>query len=171
MKKTFYSLVLVSSLSLTACSTIMNSLPFVYTLDIQQGNLINQDMIDQLKPQMTKRQVLYIMGSSMLVDVFHQQRWDYIYSEKLDGEARKQKRLSLFFEGDILSGIQGDFRPSSSPVSRQSYETTIEVPPRDLEKTLWEKITGLFDSDSPEIEPVLKEKSNEIVTQTVDDQI
>lgn len=104
-------------------------------------------MVDQLKPNMTKRQVLYIMGSSMLVDVFHQKRWDYLYSEQLDGEPRKQKRLSLFFDGDILSSIQGDFRPTKNKIASKSEETTVDVPVRNLEKTLWEKITGIFSSD------------------------
>lgn len=147
MKKTVYPLVLVSMISLTACSSAMESLPFVYTLDVQQGNIINQEMIDKLKPKMTKRQVLYVMGSSMLKDVFHKKRWDYLYSEQLDGEPRKQKRLALFFNGNILSNIQGDFRPSSTPTKRKSTETTVNVPPRNLEKTLWEKITGIFSSD------------------------
>lgn len=125
----------------------MNNLPGVYTLDIQQGNIISQDLVDQLRPNMTKRQVLYIMGSSMLVDVFHQKRWDYLYSEQLDGEARKQKRLSLFFDGDQLVGVQGDFKLSSLAVAKQSKTTTLELPPREFDKTLWEKITGLFSDD------------------------
>jgi outer membrane protein assembly factor BamE len=125
----------------------MNNLPGVYTLDIHQGNIINQELIDQLRPKMTKRQVLYIMGSSMLVDVFHQKRWDYLYSEQLGGEERKQKRLSLFFDGDKLIGVQGDFKLSSQAVAKKSKETTLEIPPRDLDKTLWEKITGLFSGD------------------------
>ena len=136
-------------MTLSACSNVLNNLPGVYTLDIQQGNIINQDMIDQLRPNMTKRQVLYIMGSSMLVDVFHQKRWDYLYSEQLSGEKRQQKRLALFFNGDILVNIQGDFKPSTLRVSKKSNESTVDVPPRDLEKTVWEKITGLLSDDSP----------------------
>ncbi len=127
----------------------MENLPGVYTLDIHQGNIINQDMVDQLKPDMTKRQVLYVMGSSMLVDVFHEQRWDYIYSVQLDGEQRKQKRLSLFFKDEKLSGIQGDFRPSALNTNKKSKEITVNVPPRDLDKTLWEKITSLFSFTEP----------------------
>jgi outer membrane protein assembly factor BamE len=147
MRKHFYPLIIFSSFTLTACSTILENIPGIYTLDIQQGNIINQEMVDQLKPNMTKRQVLYIMGSSMLVDVFHQKRWDYLYSEQLDGEPRKQKRLSLYFEGDSLSNIQGDFRPSKKGASNKSEETIVDVPPRDLERTLWEKITGLFSEE------------------------
>lgn len=149
MRKPIYPIFLVLSLSLTSCTTIMENLPGVYKLDIQQGNMINQDMIDQLKPSMTKRQVLYVMGSSMLIDVFHQKRWDYVYSEELDGEPRKQKRLSLFFNEDKLSGVQGDFKPNPDVKGIKSNEVTIDVPPRDLDKTLWGKIVALFSSNDP----------------------
>lgn len=143
MRKSIYPLVLITSITLSGC---------IYTLDIQQGNIINQEIVDQLRPNMTKRQVLYVMGSSMLVDVFHQKRWDYIYSEQPGGEERTQKRLSLFFEGDRLVSVQGDLRPSSMPVKKPSNETTIDIPERDLDKTLWQKITGLFSSDDTELE-------------------
>ena len=145
---------MLSSFTFSGCSSILNNLPGVYSLDVQQGNIINQEMIDQLRPKMTKRQVLYIMGSSMLIDVFHQKRWDYIYSEQPGGEQRKQKRLALFFDGDELIGVQGDFRPSTLPVIRESNETTIDVPARKLDKTLWEKITGMFDKNSVETSEV-----------------
>ncbi|MGR9115969.1 MAG: outer membrane protein assembly factor BamE [Gammaproteobacteria bacterium] len=128
----------------------MESLPGVYKLDIQQGNIIDQETIDQLRPGMNKRQVLYIIGSPMLNDVFHQQRWDYVFSEQKDDGPRLQKRISLYFEGDNLIGVQGDFRPSSKPVERVSHETSLDLPKRNLEKTLWEKISGLFNLDSAE---------------------
>ena len=147
MRKLLYPSIILLSASLTGCSTITDYIPSIYTLDIQQGNVINQDMVDQLKPGMTKRQVLYIMGSAMLVDAFHQKRWDYLHSEQLAGEDRQQKRLSLFFNGNKLSAIQGDFRPSTQPVNKKSNETTVIVPPRDLRKTMGEKIGSLFSSD------------------------
>ncbi len=129
----------------------MNNLPGVYSLEIQQGNIVNQEMIDQLRPNMTKRQVLYIMGSPMLVDVFHQKRWDYLYSTQPGGEARRQKRLSLFFDGDKLIGVQGDFRPSTLAVVRKSNESTVELPKRNLDNTLWGKMTRLMKDEPPPI--------------------
>lgn len=147
MRKSLFSLSLLTSLTLVSCSTILNNLPGVYTLEIQQGNIIDQAMIDQLRPGMNKRQVLYIMGSPMLDDVFHKNRWDYLYSDQPSGEDRVQKQISLFFENDQIVGIQGDFRPSAVPVIKTSGETTVDVPKRDLEKTLWEKITGLIGYD------------------------
>lgn len=148
MRKIVYLIALSLSITITSCTTIMESIPGVYTLDIQQGNVIDQDMIDQLKPGMTKRQVLYIMGSSMLQDVFHQKRWDYLYSEQLDGGLRQQKKVSLYFNGDLLSGIQGDFRPSTEPVVRKSKEETVDVPERDLDKTLWGRMKSFFSDDN-----------------------
>src|SRR5665811_1205042 len=152
MRKSLFSLSFLTSLTLVSCSTILNNLPGVYTLEIQQGNIIDQAMIDQLRPGMNKRQVLYIIGSPMLDDVFHKNRWDYLYSDQPSGEDRVQKRIAISFENDQIAGIQGDFRPSTTPVIKTSGETTVDVPKRDLEKTLWEKITGLVgydDLDAP----------------------
>ncbi len=137
-------LALVASVSLTACSTMLEHLPGVYTLDIQQGNIVDQAMIDQLRPAMNKRQVLYIMGSPMLVDAFHPQRWDYIYSEQPSGEDRQQKKITLFFNNDQISGIQGDFKPSGVSVIKRVPEITVAVPKRNLDHTLWGKLTRMF---------------------------
>ncbi len=149
MTKTVFLPAVAALLSLTACETILSNLPGVYTIDIEQGNMIDQAMVDQLRPNMTKRQVLYIMGSPMLTDTFHDQRWDYLHSEQPGGEDRLQKRISLYFNGDSLAGVQGDFRPSALPIIKPSTEQTVDVPKRDLDTTMWEKITGLF-SDDPD---------------------
>ena len=151
MRKSLFSINLLVSLSLVSCSTILNNLPGVYTIDIQQGNIVEQSMIDQLRPGMNKRQVQFIMGSPMMDDIFHKNRWDYLYLNKPSGEDKKQKQVSLFFENDQIVGIQGDFRPGTIPVIKSSNETTVDVPKRDLDKTLGEKLSGLFgflDSDT-----------------------
>ncbi|UOA08967.1 outer membrane protein assembly factor BamE [Methylobacter sp. S3L5C] len=160
MRKSLYYLSLLTSLTLVSCSTILNNLPGVYNLEIQQGNIIDQGMVDQLRPAMNKRQVLYIMGSPMLDNVFHKNRWDYIYSIEPDGEDRIQKQISLFFENDQIVGIQGDFRPGAAPAIRSLGEISINVPKRDLDRTLWEKITGLFGYDDVEDAPKPEAKSS-----------
>jgi outer membrane protein assembly factor BamE len=148
MRSVFFCLVLLSSFLLASCSYILNNLPGVYTIPIQQGNIVDQTMIDQLRPNMTERQVLYILGSPMLVDTFHQKRWDYLYSNQPSGEDRQQKRVSIVFnEDNQVVGVQGDFKPSSTPVVKPSEETTVDVPKRDIERTMWQKITGLFGFD------------------------
>jgi outer membrane protein assembly factor BamE len=127
-----------------SCSTAVEYLPYVYKVDVNQGNVIDQVMIDQLRPNMTKRQVLYVMGSPMLVDYFHQNRWDYIYSTKKSGENTEQKTLSIFFENDQIKSIQGDFKPSSTPVVKPNADNMVDVPKRNLDKTLTEKFSDLF---------------------------
>jgi len=69
------SFTFVGLLALAGCS-----FPGVYKIDIQQGNVVTQDMIDQLRPGMTRRQVRFIMGNPLLTDTFHADRWDYLYS-------------------------------------------------------------------------------------------
>ncbi|MDF3935078.1 outer membrane protein assembly factor BamE [Pseudomonas citronellolis] len=91
------------------------SFPGVYKIDIQQGNVVTQDMIDQLKPGMTRRQVRFIMGNPLIVDTFHPERWDYLYSIQPGGGQRQQERVSLQFnKDDQLIGLNGDFRPGVS---------------------------------------------------------
>lgn len=91
------------------------SFPGVYKIDIQQGNVVTQDMIDQLKPGMTRRQVRFIMGNPLIVDTFHPNRWDYLYSIQPGGGQRQQERMSLYFgANDQLIGLNGDFMPGVS---------------------------------------------------------
>jgi outer membrane protein assembly factor BamE len=162
MRKPFFYLSLLTSLLLISCSSVLNNLPGVYTIPIQQGNIIEQSMIDQLRPGMTKRQVLYIMGSPMLDDVLHKNRCDYMYSNHPSGEDRIQHQISLFFDNDQIVGIQGDFRPSAVPVIKASEETTVDVPKRDLEKTLWEIISGAAGAEKTDAKP--KPAKNELET-------
>lgn len=161
MRSAFYLSLVLSSPLVVSCSNALDNLPGIYHIDIQQGNIVDQDMIDQLRPNMTERQVLYILGSPMLVDTFHQKRWDYLYSIQPGGEDRQQKKISIFFnENNLVSGIQGDFRPSSDPVNKPSPEITVDVPKRDLELTMWQKIKGLFGfddiDDAPKRDPDAK---------------
>jgi outer membrane protein assembly factor BamE len=139
MRQCFFGFIFLGSILSTGCSSI----PGVYSIDIEQGNRINQEMINQLRATMTKRQILYIMGSPMLRDVFHKERWDYLYSSKKDGQDREQKRISLYFKDDMLTSIQGDFKPNTQ-VEKLSKDVTVDVPKRDLDKTMWEKIVWLF---------------------------
>ncbi|WP_137820309.1 outer membrane protein assembly factor BamE [Pseudomonas sp. 2FG] len=104
------SLTLVGLFALAGCS-----FPGVYKIDIQQGNVVTQDMIDQLRPGMTRRQVRFIMGNPLITDTFHADRWDYLYSIQPGGTQRLQERVSILFDGkDQLVGLAGDFMPGVS---------------------------------------------------------
>ncbi len=151
MRKFTQSLLLLTSIPLFSCSTTTYHIPGVYRIDIQQGNIFDQNMIDQLRPNMTKRQVLYVMGSPMLIDIFHKNRWDYIHLEQLGGKPHKQQKLSLLFEENLLVGVQGDYKPSELPVAKVNTETTIEVPKRQEKKTVFGEIVKFFsfEDDKP----------------------
>ena len=100
---------------LTGCNNIGSmEFPGVYKIGIPQGNIITQDMVDQLRPGMTKRQVIFVMGSPLVRDPFRQDRWDYIYSYQPGGGVRGQERVTVFFVDDLLIRFTGDFLPSAA---------------------------------------------------------
>ena len=151
MRKTLFYSTVLAGLSVASCSMILNNLPGVYTVDVQQGNIVDQAMIDQLRPGMSKRQVLFIMGSPMLKDTFHDDRWEYLYSNQPGGEPRQQKRISLYFKDDNIVGLQGDFKPSKLPVLKPSTDVTVDVPKRNLDESLWGTISAWFNADTTEV--------------------
>ena len=108
---------IIRSFTLASLLTVLVgcSFPGVHKIDIQQGNVITQDMIDQLRPGMTTRQVRFIMGTPLITDTFHSDRWDYLYSIQIAGGTRKQERISLMFDDNQqLLGLAGDFIPGIS---------------------------------------------------------
>lgn len=122
------SFTLASLLVLAGCS-----FPGVHKIDIQQGNVVTQDMVDQLRPGMTTRQVRFIMGTPLITDTFHSNRWDYLYSIQVAGGTRKQERTSLLFnENNELQGLGGDFIPGVSrdqAILGQAPETSSSTAP------------------------------------------
>jgi outer membrane protein assembly factor BamE len=82
----------------------------VYVPDVQQGNVITQAMVNQLKVGMNRRQVQFILGTPLIMDPFHQDRWDYYYSLKRGKKYRAKRTLSLFFKGNELTEIRGNVR-------------------------------------------------------------
>ncbi|MEZ5559685.1 MAG: outer membrane protein assembly factor BamE [Pseudomonadales bacterium] len=97
-----------------ACSLTSLHLPRVHKVTVQQGNLITQDMVDRLKPGMTRSQVAYVMGEPVVRNSFDDARWDYIYTIEIPGYYQEEKRLSLFFENGLLAYFTGDFVPSAA---------------------------------------------------------
>lgn len=112
--RTLNSLLAVACLLLlSACNNIGSmDFPGVYKISIPQGNIITQEMVDQLRPGMTKRQVIFVMGTPLVRDPYHQDRWDYVYNFQPGGGERGQERLSVLFENDQLVSLSGDFEPT-----------------------------------------------------------
>jgi outer membrane protein assembly factor BamE len=96
--------VLLASLALAGC---------VYKIDVQQGNYVTQDVAAKLKKGMTKTEVKGLLGTPLLIDAFHANRWDYFFSHSKGGRGAERSRLTLLFEDDKLVSVAGDARPAS----------------------------------------------------------
>ena len=107
-------LTLLILLFITGCSSIPSVL---YKIDVQQGNIITQDMVDKLKPNMTKSQVRFVLGTALIGDVFHKDRWDYVYRLLQHGNLVEEYKLTVFFEDDKLVRTAGDFSGSLASIS------------------------------------------------------
>ncbi len=110
-------------------------LPKVHKITIQQGNIVTQEMVDQLKPGMTRNQILFIMGDPVMKNPFNQDRWDYIYFINVPGYPEEQRKMSLFFESDRLASFSGNWTPSNveeAPAPPVAPERIIEdLPPEE----------------------------------------
>tara|TARA_A100001037_G_C15134555_1_gene630398 strand:+ start:2458 stop:2814 length:357 start_codon:yes stop_codon:yes gene_type:complete len=101
------------------CSLKMPSLPKlgipkVHKITVQQGNVITQEMVDQLKPGMSKTQVAYIMGEPIFRNTFDDSRWDYIYTVVMPGTFENEMRLSLRFKDGKLDHFIGNYLPTTN---------------------------------------------------------
>ncbi len=104
-------------------------IPFVYRVDVQQGNLVTQDMLAQLERGMDKTKVRFIMGTPLVVDVFHQNRWDYVYSLRNGSDRPVHRNISVFFDKDRLVRLEGDVKAARGVLAHVPRpEVTVEVP-------------------------------------------
>lgn len=79
-----------------------------YRIDVQQGNVVTQEMLSKLRVDMSRAQVKYVLGTPLVADLFHPDRWDYYYKFDKAGNPRERRRLTLVFEDEKLKGVIGD---------------------------------------------------------------
>ncbi len=101
-------------LLLAVLLTASCALPSIHRVTVQQGNVITQEMVDQLKPGMTREQVAFVMGQPVVRNVFDDTRWDYVYTIDVPGAFESHLLVSLFFESDALTLITGDLAPTAA---------------------------------------------------------
>lgn len=95
---------------LAACALVGCIQPF--RLEVRQGNVVTQEMVQLLEPGMTRSQVRFALGTPLVTDPFHQQRWDYVYLYKEHaGAPAETRRLTVIFDGDRLVRVEGDAAP------------------------------------------------------------
>ena len=150
MRKLLISLLFIfATAQLTACSALdgfnnvvvggIDKLPFVYKIEVRQGNLVTQNMIDQLRPGMDERQVTFLMGTPLLVDPFNSNRWDYSYTLKKSNGEKEEKKITLIFEDGALVNLNGDYKPNIETQPMGVNTEVVDVPKRELRKK------GLFE--------------------------
>lgn len=107
-------LLLPALLSVAGCGSWSNPIDNLprHRIEIQQGNLVTQDMVDKLKPGMTPSQVRFILGTPLVVDPFRKNRWDYVYRVERGGKVQEQRRISVVFEEERLKAVEGDITPA-----------------------------------------------------------
>jgi outer membrane protein assembly factor BamE len=158
MRKLLIFISTLATLAITGCSTIDDGLgsfgdvadiipdaldraPLIYRPTIQQGNVVTQEQVNELQPGMTKRQVRFLLGTPMLTDVFHANRWDYAFTKGEGSRPEERSQVTVFFEDDRLVRITGDMRPQP-PEEREEVKKEVVVTVPDWEpknKSLWRR--------------------------------
>lgn len=93
-------------LVLAGCST--------YKMDLPQGNIVTEDMVARLTVGMTRAKVRQLLGTPLLTDPFHENRWDYLYRIRKDGVMQDERRFTVWFQGDTLTRWEGKAAPAPS---------------------------------------------------------
>ena len=173
--KLLFLTLLAGSVFLAGCgSTVPIVKPF--KMDIQQGNVVTSKMLLQLKPGMTKSQVKYIMGTPLIVDSFHSNRWDYFYQMRQAGKIKEQRRVILDFDNELLARVRGDVVPEGTAGAASGAEVGAEAGKLTLPKSIESKPKeeGLIDKlkfwkkdpkaaeVKPEIKPAPKSELKEV---------
>ena len=117
--------------------------------DIVQGNFVSSEQYSKLKLGMTREQVRQILGTPLLADYFHANRWDYVFEFKRNGQVvGKDRRITLFFDGDKLVKVEGDALPTD-------VELVAEIDNyAKAKRSFWDVVTG---SNKPPVTPPLEQ--------------
>jgi outer membrane protein assembly factor BamE len=99
------------ALVLILAAVLVSGCNFIYRQPVFQGNMLEKAHVEQLKPGMSQSQVIALLGTPPLADPFHKSRWDYAATERRDHGDTQVKNLTLWFEGDTLSKMEGEYFP------------------------------------------------------------
>ena len=111
---------LIAAAALAGCGTVDRA-SFViadsvtpYRVEVVQGNFVSKEQVDALRAGLTRQQVREALGTPLVMDVFHADRWDYVFTIRRQGVEPQQRRLTLWFNGDALDRFEGDTMPSEA---------------------------------------------------------
>jgi outer membrane protein assembly factor BamE len=119
-RRTCLSFLLVASASLVACGSMDGGRSGIarvvtpYKIDIVQGNFVSREQAAAITPGMSRAQVRDILGTPLLISVFHADRWDYVFTFKRQGLEPQARKVTVFFKGDALERIEADALPTEA---------------------------------------------------------
>ena len=117
---------------LAACSNTPQITDYLtpYRIDVRQGNFVTQEMVAQLKPGQSREQVRFILGSPLVADMFHVDRWDYVYRFRQGHGEVQQRTLTVFFQDNKLMRVAGDVvaEDTASAEAPRPAAQVIEIP-------------------------------------------
>lgn len=116
---------LLASLLLAGCGSFSIA---PHKIEIQQGNLITQETAQKLSPGMSRAQVRSILGSPLITDTFHDNRWDYVYRLEQKGKLVEQRKLVVFFEGDRMVRVESGLLPTTPVVAAPAAPAAAATP-------------------------------------------
>ena len=99
----------------------------LYRVEIVQGNVVTKEQAEQVKPGMSREQVRDILGSPMVADAFHADRWDYVFTIRRQGAAPQARKLVARFEGERLKALEA---PADLPTEEQFVASINTFKPR-----------------------------------------
>jgi outer membrane protein assembly factor BamE len=106
-----------------------------YRIDIQQGNVVTQEQLARVKPGMNRLQVRDALGSPLLTDAFHPDRWDYVFTLRQSGKPLQRRNVVLVFDGDVLKSVEAPELPTEREFIDSIARSGRMVAAADLELT------------------------------------
>ena len=144
------ALAMLAACALGGCQTIDTYFPTlrtygVYMLDINQGNYLSQDMVDKLKVGQTKAQVRQQLGTPLVVSLFRDNRWDYVYEFTRQGVVREHRTFTVYFVDDKLARWEGDEMPISvAELNKSAAAITAGEGAWSDPRSWWEQFLDIF---------------------------
>lgn len=147
MRSTRLTPLLLAALLLGGCSHSpmpyipRPGIPFVHKIDVQQGNVVTQEMVAQLRLGMNKKKVRFVMGTPIIQDTFHSSRWDYIYTFHEGGGGTERRRITTVFNEDgKLIALEGDIKAALGRLEVDRHQDTSVQVPGEYRKSLLGRI-------------------------------
>jgi outer membrane protein assembly factor BamE len=160
-----WSLLLAGASGLVACGGLgspvsrMASIVTPYKMDIVQGNFVSKEQAAALQPGMSRPQVRDLLGSPLLVSMFHADRWDYVFTFRRQGFDAQARKVTVFFNGDVMERVEADDLPTEAEfvASLDSGRSASKVPVMEASEETLSKFAPAVKAAEPKPLPPQRE--------------